>query len=324
MSFQKFIFEQLRCPICKVPLSFFGKKESGGTFYCNKCKASYPYFDGISKIIPHRRYPRKEISRMISIYDEYSKMHDIIYSNPYISFMRSIERLIIGTYVRESSGIVLDIGCGTGIYAIYLAKRGFNVVCIDLSRKMLETAREKARRLHLENKIVFIQADGAWLPFNEKIFDHVLAIFGAFNHTRYYRRGMRTVSKILKKNGYFIFSVLNKWRIQYVTFLIKKMKIKRLVISFKKPNGYISLPVSLRKRRIYCHFFSPKELLDLLKPNFNVILMGGIFLLFYPKFQEKTKMSRFHKFLVNFEKRLFLIPPFNKLGYYTIVVAKNK
>ena len=39
---------------------------------------------------------------------------------------------------------VLDAGCGTGRVAIELARRGFDVVGVDLDPAMLDTAREKA------------------------------------------------------------------------------------------------------------------------------------------------------------------------------------
>lgn len=40
----------------------------------------------------------------------------------------------------------LDLGCGTGTSAIYLARKGLAVVGIDLTPQAIEIAREKARR----------------------------------------------------------------------------------------------------------------------------------------------------------------------------------
>jgi len=46
---------------------------------------------------------------------------------------------------RESLGnSVLDLGCGTGGYDIYLAEMGFNVVGIDSSRQMINAAQARA------------------------------------------------------------------------------------------------------------------------------------------------------------------------------------
>lgn len=47
-------------------------------------------------------------------------------------------------------GSVLDVGCGTGEHALYLAERGHDVVGIDLAPRAIELARAKARARGLE------------------------------------------------------------------------------------------------------------------------------------------------------------------------------
>jgi cyclopropane fatty-acyl-phospholipid synthase-like methyltransferase len=42
-------------------------------------------------------------------------------------------------------GSVLDVGCGTGEHALYLAERGHDVLGVDLSPRAIELARAKAR-----------------------------------------------------------------------------------------------------------------------------------------------------------------------------------
>ena len=49
---------------------------------------------------------------------------------------------------RYGPGSVLDAGCGTGRIARELARRGIEVVGVDLDPAMLETARRKAPHLH--------------------------------------------------------------------------------------------------------------------------------------------------------------------------------
>src|SRR5437899_9347597 len=52
---------------------------------------------------------------------------------------------------------VLEIGCGTGTNAIELARRGFQVVAVDIVEQAIQAAREKARDAKL--KVVFRVAD---------------------------------------------------------------------------------------------------------------------------------------------------------------------
>lgn len=66
---------------------------------------------------------------------------------------------------------ILEIGCGTGRTACYLAKSGYRVTAIDLHRNMLDKAVRRARRERVD--VRFVQADVAALPFPENHFDVV-------------------------------------------------------------------------------------------------------------------------------------------------------
>jgi SAM-dependent methyltransferase len=58
---------------------------------------------------------------------------------------------------RVKVGRALDLGCGTGTNAIYLAQHGFDVIGIDISRRAISVARRKARSVN--RAIRFIRGD---------------------------------------------------------------------------------------------------------------------------------------------------------------------
>lgn len=58
----------------------------------------------------------------------------------------------------------LDIGCGTGNYAIYLAKKGFDVTGVDFSEKALLIAKQRAIQIGV--KIEFVKSDAMKLTQN--------------------------------------------------------------------------------------------------------------------------------------------------------------
>lgn len=67
----------------------------------------------------------------------------------------------------------LDLGCGTGIKSIYLAKRGFKVTGIDISKTAIKYAKENAKKA--KAKVNFITADATDLSFlGNKKFEFVL------------------------------------------------------------------------------------------------------------------------------------------------------
>jgi 2-polyprenyl-3-methyl-5-hydroxy-6-metoxy-1,4-benzoquinol methylase len=74
---------------------------------------------------------------------------------------------------------VLDVGCGTGTDAIYLASIGSNVTAIDLSQEATNTARERANKAGV--KVNFITGDFLDVEFDNESFDFVNDR-GCFHH----------------------------------------------------------------------------------------------------------------------------------------------
>lgn len=71
---------------------------------------------------------------------------------------------------------VLDIGSGKGVTACYLAKKyECEVVGVDLSERMVEYAKEMAKKNGLDDRVSFRRADAHNLPFENESFNIVLA-----------------------------------------------------------------------------------------------------------------------------------------------------
>ncbi|MET1064831.1 MAG: class I SAM-dependent methyltransferase, partial [Arthrobacter sp.] len=74
-----------------------------------------------------------------------------------------------------SPGTALDLGCGEGADAIWLASRGWTVPAVDVSAVALERAQAHAQERGLGN-IKWVRQDLAtWVP--EELFDLVTAQF---------------------------------------------------------------------------------------------------------------------------------------------------
>jgi len=81
-------------------------------------------------------------------------------------------------------GRVLDIGTGSGLLAIELAKvKGchFDIVALDISENMITKARENTRRSGVENKISFLVSTAEVLPFADNSFDLVIS-YASLHH----------------------------------------------------------------------------------------------------------------------------------------------
>jgi len=105
---------------------------------------------------------------------------------------------------------ILDIGCGTGRHSIELARRGYRVTGIDLSKSLLTRAEEKAAVKGLQ--IDFRLMDDREMDFTEEFDLAIMLCEGAFplmetDEMNY--RILQNAEKALKKPGKFIFTTLN-------------------------------------------------------------------------------------------------------------------
>lgn len=83
--------------------------------------------------------------------------------------------LLLGWLPTDLAGRrILDAGCGTGALAVELARRGAEVVAIDLSRTLTDLARERAAGERLPGSIDFRAGD--MLDPGLGRFDHVVAM----------------------------------------------------------------------------------------------------------------------------------------------------
>jgi SAM-dependent methyltransferase len=65
--------------------------------------------------------------------------------------------VVIGVLEGVATGRALDLGCGSGRHAVWLAERGWQVRAVDFSREALRQARERAAQLGVE--VDWIEAD---------------------------------------------------------------------------------------------------------------------------------------------------------------------
>ena len=79
----------------------------------------------------------------------------------------------------KSDSAVLDLCCGQGRHSLELARRGYNVVGLDLSETLLEASRQCAKEEGFD--VEFIQGDMREIAF-EKKFDGIFNFYTAFGY----------------------------------------------------------------------------------------------------------------------------------------------
>ncbi|MEZ4440395.1 MAG: methyltransferase domain-containing protein [Polyangiaceae bacterium] len=125
---------------------------------------------------------------------------------------RDVERetdFIIKTLALEPGARVLDLACGTGVHAVELSSRGYQVVGVDLSPTMLELA--SAYNKQRSTSVSFIEGDMRQLSL-EGVFDGIYcwgASFGYFDES-HNGEVIERVARALRPGGTFALDVPNR------------------------------------------------------------------------------------------------------------------
>jgi len=171
---------------------------------------------------------------------------------------------------NKISGNVLDIGCGGGRYSVILAKEGFEVYGIDFISSAIKLAKENAQKAGVVNKTHFRVGDALSLPYKSHFFD-VVNDDDCLHHIAKedWKLYIFNIKKVLKKGGILKIKAFSNNCNYY-----KKNRPKNINEHWLKTSGD------------YTYFFSEKEIKNLFKKEFEIIILEE-------KFHPVTKEKKF-------------------------------
>src|SRR3990172_8491881 len=115
----------------------------------------------------------------------------------------------VSAFKKKNYERVLDLGCGTGRHALFLASQGFQVYATDTSETGIEIAQEKAESLHLKN-VRFSLHDMRGIPFDSSFFDAVICTWTIYHNTLAgIEQTLTEIFRVLRQNGTFITDFLS-------------------------------------------------------------------------------------------------------------------
>lgn len=149
-------------------------------------------------------FPIEELEKL-SYYDLFAHLNVPFFN---IGGRSSIDQLVEMCHIGPSSR-VLEVGCGTGGNACYIAKKyGCNIVGIDVAEHMVQMARERAIAEGLANKASFDSGDANHLKFADGTFDAVITVF--VSQFLDIQQAFKEFARVLKQGGYIGVNEMSK------------------------------------------------------------------------------------------------------------------
>jgi 2-polyprenyl-3-methyl-5-hydroxy-6-metoxy-1,4-benzoquinol methylase len=163
------------------------------------------------------------------------------------------------------SARLLDLGCGTGIDALELARRGYAVLATDWSPQMVERTRARAAEAGLSDRVTTAHIGLHELDrLRGKQFDGIYSNFGPLNCAPDLAAVARSCAALLRPGGKLVFSVIGRicpW--EYGYYMLRGRPARAKV---RGTRGVVA--VNMNKHTIWAFYYTPHEFYRAFAPDF--------------------------------------------------------
>ena len=145
---------------------------------------------------------KKEEGRL---FDTWPDRYDRWFTTPIGALVKKFERELLLDLLTPCCGeIILDAGCGTGVFTLDILSSGPHLIGLDISLPMLRRSGDKARGYPFQ----MVLGDISNLPFPENSFDKVVSVT-AFEFIEDAKGALGELFRVTKKQGYIVVATLN-------------------------------------------------------------------------------------------------------------------
>ncbi len=150
----------------------------------------------------------------MEFYSEFSKNYDKIFPLN-TQKLELIDNTFKDLNERREEIELLDIGCGTGSYALALAKKGYQVQAIDLDAEMISIAESKMQAARVEVDFYRLGMLNLKEKFKKASFDGIFIIGNVLVHLKKeeIKEFLSLAAELLKENGKIFIQIVNYYRI---------------------------------------------------------------------------------------------------------------
>jgi SAM-dependent methyltransferase len=241
---------------------------------------------------------------------------------------------------------VLEIGCGTGEDAVWLAKQGAHVIATDASPAMLDVTREKARRAGVLERIETSSVDAAD-PFHRRGAEDAeesskntprsprlggetngqsrlgvrsemgFSNFGALNCVPDLRPIANALGEWIEPGGTLVLVFINRWCAWEMLWHIAHWQPR---VAFRRLSRD-GVEARVGEGSIHTWYPAIRSIQSAFAPAFHLKHVTGLGVFLPPSYLEPAvaKRPRFFKWLARLEQLTARIFPFNRIADHVIL-----
>jgi SAM-dependent methyltransferase len=219
---------------------------------------------------------------------------------------------------------LIDLGCGTGLDAVRMARAGYAVTATDWSPQMIERTRQRAAAEQLQERVRALTCGAHELSRLEEPgrFDGAYSNLGALNCVPDLSTVAEQCARLLKPAGALVFAVIGRicpWEIGHYAL---RRDWQRIGVRFA--DGMI--PVGMNKRVVWTHYYTPHEFYGAFAPLFSLQSHRAMCLLVPPPYlgSLRERHFRWYQRLRRIERRVGTWPGLRNMGDHFLMMMRKR
>jgi SAM-dependent methyltransferase len=244
-------------------------------------------------------------------------------NNALIQEMRAeMWRWLDATFTSASR--LIDLGCGTGLDAIRMARRGHFVTAIDWSPLMVERTRERAMREALGAQVQALAVGGQELQLLDGTgsYDGVYSDLGPLNCVPDLTEVSRQCARLLRPDGRLVFTVVGRICPWEIAHYLRRGKWARATVRFARD----VVPVHLNRHTIWTRYYGPREFYRAFRAQFTLEQYRGLCLFAPPPYltRLRERYPRCHTTLWQLDRHTAGWPLLRAMGDHFLIVMRRR
>jgi ubiquinone/menaquinone biosynthesis C-methylase UbiE len=147
----------------------------------------------------------KRNNKRSRLFDDWPEKYDKWFETPIGALVKIYEsKLLLDMLGPDQGEIILDMGCGTGVFTIDILSFGPHVIGLDISQPMVIRACHKAKKYPFSG----IVGDMMSLPFADDSFDKVVSMT-AIEFVKDAQRAVKELFRVTRRGGRIVVTTLN-------------------------------------------------------------------------------------------------------------------
>jgi SAM-dependent methyltransferase len=254
----------------------------------------------------------------VQAFDSLAARYDDLFTRSMVgrAQRRAVWRAIIDTF--EPGSHVLELNCGTGEDALFLARLGLSVDAYDASERMIELARQRMQSEAPDAPIQFelLRTEHLWKLQPERLFDGAFSNFSGLNCVADLNLTARDLASLVPIDAPVLICVSTRFCLSEMVWFLLHGQVRK---AFRRCSGIASVKVG--EFTVKVHYPTLRAIKRMFSPYFFVRSCTGIGVAVPPSYLEPVvrKYGRVFRLLRRIDKHIARLPWFRTIGDHMLI-----